>query len=162
MTDRDISSLDADTQVYIRELREEAKAKRLEASELRTRISERDEAVTAATSRITELSAKAEQADGYMNKYTSLQDEHAQTLAKSEALALDHTRLRVAIDAGLPPNLASRLTGENEEALKADAAELKGFVQATSVRVDRTNVRDNPQTDQEKLRAAIAAQIESE
>ena len=42
-----------------------------------------------------------------------------------EAKAL---KVKVAREAGLPYELASRLTGDDEEALKADAASLKSFV----------------------------------
>lgn len=165
MPDRDISSLDEDTQAYVRSLREEAKTNRLKASELTTKLTERDTAVTEASARITELAAKAASADEVRTQYSALQDEHARALAESAKTALDHTRLKVALENGIPHTLASRLKGDDEAALKADALELKGFVSGLgtgAARVDRTTVTDGPLSDEDALKSAIAAQIESE
>ena len=50
----------------------------------------------------------------------------AEAEARAEAAEKDAMRQRIAIEEGLPPKFASRLTGETEDELRADAKETFG------------------------------------
>lgn len=170
MTDRDISSLDADTQAYIKELREEAKNRRLEVADLNTKLSERDTLVAQANTKLDELNAKAAQGQEFATKFSALQDEHAQTTAAYANTQLELARINAAREAKLDLNFADRLKGDSPEALKADAEAFKqslGNGGSGPMTGDRTNTTGAaaPLTEHEGLSQAIArhfAEIEGE
>ena len=87
--------------------------------------------------------------------------ELATTRAQLEATRLEALRLKVALQEGLPADLAARLVGEDQEALMADARTLKGLVKPTRGTPDReagTAPSDNSTpslTADQALRAAI-------
>ena len=60
------------------------------------------------------------------NNYNEIMKE----LAEMKLKAL---KTKVAMDAGLPADLADRLTGDDEDALKADAEKLASFVGSKKV-----------------------------
>lgn len=71
-----------------------------------------------------ETAAKAEETAKTIAALT----EQVQTLtAEKTATALDAMKLRIAYEAGLPAELAARLTGDGEEALRKDAETLAKF-----------------------------------
>lgn len=170
MTDRDISNLDADTQAYIKELREEAKNRRLEVADLNTKLSERDTLVSQANTKLDELNTKIAQGTEIANKYSALQDEHAQALAASATTTLELARIKAAREAKLDLDFADRLKGESPDELKADAEKFKqslGNGGAGPMTGDRTNTNNAsaPLTEHEGLTQAIArhfAEIEGE
>jgi hypothetical protein len=161
MTDRDISNLDEDTQKYIRELREEAKNRRLEVSELTSKLTERDTVVSQANTKLDELTQRINAAQEITNKYTTLQEEHAQALAASAQTELQLARINAARAAELPLDFADRLQGDSPDALKADAAAFKqslgnsGVSHATGDRTNTTGAAA-PLTEHEGLTQAIA------
>jgi chromosome segregation ATPase len=170
MTDRDISNLDADTQAYIKELREEAKNRRLEVADLNGKLQERDTLVGQANTKLDELNQRIAQAQEITTKYSSLQDEHAQTAAAYAQTQLELARITAAREAQLDLSFADRLKGESVDELKADAEKFKqslgsgGVGPATG---DRTNGNGAaaPLTEHDGLTAAIArhfAEIEGE
>jgi hypothetical protein len=156
MTDKDISAYPEEAQNYIKELREESKTNRL-------KVAERDTAVAQSLQKITELETAAAQSVATSTAYTTLKDQHAQVLVESAKTKLESVRLKLAVENGLPLELADRLTGDTEEALKADAEVLKKFVKATGGRValDRTTVADKPATERDALRDAIRNKMEN-
>lgn len=159
MTDRDISSLDEDTQNYIRSLREEAKTNRLKASEAEAKVTERDTAVQAASAKIDELTAKVTESSG-------LQDQYAQALSARAEAELKLTRTTAAIEAGLPHTFAERLQGDSADALKADAEAFKAALGTTptktkgEVAFDRTHGNGpGAPAELDPIRSAIQAHL---
>jgi chromosome segregation ATPase len=170
MTDRDISAYPEEAQAYIRELREEAKTNRLKASEYEAKVVERDTVVSQANTKLDELNQRIAAAQEITNKYSTLQEEHAQVLAANAQTELQLARINAARAVDLPLNFADRLQGESPDALKADAEAFKqslgngGVSHATG---DRTNGNGAvaPMTEHEGLSQAIArhfAEIEGE
>lgn len=148
---KDISSYGEEAQAYIKELREEAKTNRLKASEFEGKVTERDAAITAASSRIDELTEKAKTAD-------TLQDQYAQAIAQKASAELNLTRMTAAIDAGLPPSFATRLQGESADALKADAEAFKASLATNApgtVTFDRTKGKGESVPELDPIRSAI-------
>lgn len=170
MTDRDISSLDADTQNYIKELREEAKNRRLEVADLNAKVQERDSLVAQANQKLDELNGKVAQGTEIATKFSALQDEYAQTSAAYANTQLELARINAAREVKLDLNFADRLKGDSPEALKADAEAFKqslGNGGAGPATGDRTNGNGAaaPLTEHEGLTQAIArhfAEIEGE
>lgn len=161
MTDRDISHLDEDTQNYIRELREEAKTRRLAASDLSSKLQERDTVIAAANSKLDELNAKLTQGQEIATKYSTLQDEHAQVAAALATKELALARIQAARDAKLDISFAERLQGDSPDALKADAEAFKQSLSGSglgSATGDRTNSSGAtpPATAEDGLKQAIA------
>ena len=170
MTDRDISGLPEDVQTYIKELRDEAKTRRLEVADLNTKLSERDSLVAQANTKLDELNAKAAQGQEIATKFSALQDEYAQTTAAYANTQLELARINAAREAKLDLSFADRLKGDTPDALKADAEAFKqslGGAGASSATGDRTNTNGAaaPLTEHEGLTQAIArhlAEIEGE
>lgn len=108
------------------------------------RLAQRERAIRAEYKGFDEMKSKAEQFD-QLNaaNQTELQrfqterdaavkaaEESASRAAVAEAAAL---RQRIAIEEGLPPKFASRLTGETEDELRADAKDTFGeFIKTPS------------------------------
>jgi chromosome segregation ATPase len=170
MTDRDISNYPEDAQAYIKELREEAKNRRLEALDLNAKLTERDTLVAQANTKLDELNAKVNQGQEIATKFSALQDEYAQTSAAHANAQLELARIQAARDAKLDLSFADRLKGDTPDALKADAEAFKqslgngGVGPATG---DRTNGNGAaaPMTEHDGLTAAIArhfAELEGE
>ena len=66
--------------------------------------------------------------DKYEEQKTSLDDLNS----KIKGYEINNSKLRIASQAGLPLDLASRLSGETEEEIKADAEKLAAFVSKPS------------------------------
>lgn len=170
MTEKDISAYPEEAQAYIRELRDEAKSNRLRAAELAGQIQERDSLVAQANSKLDELTAKANQGAEIANKYSALQDEHAQALAASAETQLRLARIEAARQAKLDLDFADRLKGDSPDELKADAEKFKqslGLGGSATGLGDRTNGigAAGPQDEKTSLGKAIArhfAELESE
>lgn len=170
MTDRDISSLDEDTQNYIRALRDEAKNRRLEVADLNTKLQERDTLVAQANQKLDELNGKVAQGTEIATKFSALQDEYAQTSAAYANTQLELARINAAREAKLDLSFADRLKGDSPDELKADAEKFKqslGNAGPGSATGDRTNSTgaSAPMTEQDGLLTAISrhfAEIESE
>lgn len=161
MTDRDISVYPEEAQAYIRELRDEAKANRLKASEFEAKVAERDAVVGQANSKLDELNQKIAQAQEITNKYSALQDEHAQTTAAYANTQLELARINAAREAKLDLSFADRLKGDSPDALKADAEAFKqslGSAGSGPAVGDRTNGNGaaGPMDEHTALTTAIA------
>jgi molybdopterin converting factor small subunit len=169
MTDRDISQYPQEAQDYIKELRTEAQTNRLRATELDGKVQERDTLVAQANTKLDELNTKVAAGTEIANKYSALQDEHAQSLAAGETTALELNRIKAALDVGLPHTFAERLRGDTPDALKADAEAFKQSLPdlGNSTLGDRTNGTGAapPQDEKSALTSAIArhfAELEGE
>lgn len=66
--------------------------------------------------------------DGSSKTSKAWEQEKADLNAKIAGYETANLKQKIAIQAGLPLDLADRLTGENEEALKADAERFSGFI----------------------------------
>ncbi len=161
MTEKDISTYPEEVQAYIMELREEAKTNRLRAADLEAKVTERDTVVGQANSKLDELNKRIEQAQEITNKYSALQDEHAQTAAAFANTQLELARINAAREAKLDLSFADRLKGDSPDALKADAAAFKqslGNAGSSSAVGDRTNGNGaaGPMDEHSALTNAIA------
>ena len=164
MTERDISTYPAEAQAYIKELREEAKRNRLtatahlSAAEVEAaRVAERDRAIAEATSKLTEL-------DTVKTQLAALQEAEARRVSASATDSLAKLKIKVAKELGVPDFAAHRLSGADEEALKADAVVLKKDLEtkAGPATFDRTNTdsaRVKTPGTHESLRDFIASQL---
>lgn len=170
MTEKDISAYPEEAQAYIRELRDEAKNNRLRAADLEGKLTERDSLVAQANTKLDELTAKVSQGTEIANKYSALQDEHAQALAASAETQLRLSRIEAARAAKLDLDFADRLKGESPDELKADAEKFRqslGLNGSTAGLGDRTNGTGaaGPQDEKSLLGRAIArhfAELEGE
>ena len=70
--------------------------------------------------KIQELEGLSEKVKGYEQQLNDLQN----TLATQD----EHLKTNIAIQAGIPLELAGRLSGESEEEIKADAEKLAGLI----------------------------------
>lgn len=161
MTEKDISAYPQEIQDYIKELRDEAKSRRLGEADLKAKLAERDTLVAQANTKLDELNAKINAGTEIANKYSALQDEHAQTAAAYATTQLELARIQAARDAKLDLSFADRLKGDSPDALKADAEAFKqslGSVATGSATGDRTNPSgaSAPLTEHEGLTQAIA------
>lgn len=137
MTDKDISNLDEETQIYIRGLREEAKNNRIKASNFEAAKATADE--TAA-----KLQADLDAAKGVQNEFNTLRDEHGLTLAENAKTQLELAKVKAALDAGLPHTFADRLHGADEAAIKADALKFKESLGQNAPRVSFDVTKGSP------------------
>lgn len=103
------ASFDAE---YVKSLRAEAATNRSKLREAEARLKEFEDRDKTELERITERADTAEQ--------------------RASNAERELTRFRVAAEVGLPPELAARLRGDDEEAMRADADELMKLVPATT------------------------------
>lgn len=109
------------------------RAKKSAAKEFETQLKDLEgikEQLTSKDSEIEALKAKITDFEGAKKaneeSFNSMQKELSE-------LKLKALKTNVAIEAGLPADLADRLTGEDEETLKADAEKLASFVGSKKV-----------------------------
>jgi hypothetical protein len=100
---------------YVKKLRAEAADYRRKLRDAETKAKEADDAKAAA-----DAAAAAEQGK-FKELYESEQKKRAELEAKTRQLELAALRAKVAAATNLPAALASRLQGDTEEALTADA-----------------------------------------
>lgn len=80
-------------------------------------IDERDQKITGFESQITDLSKQVETLKGQNAEIEELR-------AKVKGYETSSVKMRIAHEIGLPPELAERLSGEDEQAIRADAEAL--------------------------------------
>lgn len=104
-------------------LKKEYEAQLKDYESIKEQLTTKDADIEALKAKISDFeSEKKTQEDSYQ----SMQKE----LAEMKLKAL---KTKVAMDAGLPADLADRLTGDDEETLKADAEKLASFVGSKKV-----------------------------
>lgn len=102
----------------IRKLRAEAKSYRLQ-------MEARDKEFEALKAQVAQTLPNVSKLEQLLEQERQARTEAA---AKAAAAERDALRIRVATDAGLPVALASKLSGDTEDELRADAETLKPFI----------------------------------
>lgn len=103
------------------------RAKKSAAKEFETQLKDLEQLKESVTAKETEIGTlKAKITDLEAEKKTS--GESYQSMQKElSAVKLSVLKQRIAIDAGIPLEMADRLNGEDEESIKEDAEKVKGF-----------------------------------
>lgn len=161
MTERSLDHLTEEDRKYIQDLREEAKTNRIRATTAESTLSEKVTALTAATQEVEQFRTQVTGLNEITTKYSTLQDEHAQTLAVNATTELKLLKIQAAIDAGLPHTFAERIQGASADEIKADALKFKEALPKTSgaVAFDRTRQEGGSVSVEAGLASFIASQI---
>ena len=103
------------------------RAKKSAAKEFETQLKDLEQLKESVTAKETEIGTlKAKITDLEAEKKTS--GESFNSMQKElSAVKLSALKQRIAIDAGIPLEMADRLNGEDEESIKKDAEKVKGF-----------------------------------
>lgn len=103
------------------------RAKKSAAKEFETQLKDLEQLKESVTAKETEIGTlKAKITDLEAEKKTN--GESYQSMQKElSQVKLSALKQRIAIDAGIPLEMADRLNGEDEESIKADAEKVKGF-----------------------------------
>lgn len=103
------------------------RAKKSAAKEFETQLKDLEQLKESVTAKETEIGTlKAKITDLEAEKKTS--GESYQSMQKElSQVKLSALKQRIAIDAGIPLEMADRLNGEDEESIKEDAEKVKGF-----------------------------------
>lgn len=109
------------------------RAKKSAAKEFETQLKDLEQLKESVTAKETEIGTlKAKITDLEAEKKTS--GESYQSMQKElSQVKLSALKQRIAIDAGIPLEMADRLNGEDEESIKEDAEKVKGFIGAKHV-----------------------------
>lgn len=109
------------------------RAKKSAAKEFETQLKDLEQLKESVTAKETEIGTlKAKITDLEAEKKTS--GESFNSMQKElSAVKLSALKQRIAIDAGIPLEMADRLNGEDEESIKEDAEKVKGFIGAKHV-----------------------------
>ena len=103
------------------------RAKKSAAKEFETQLKDLEQLKESVTAKETEIDTlKAKITDLEAEKKTN--GESYQSMQKElSQVKLSALKQRIAIDAGIPLEMADRLNGEDEESIKKDAEKVKGF-----------------------------------
>ena len=109
------------------------RAKKSAAKEFETQLKDLEQLKESVTAKETEIDTlKAKITDLEAEKKTN--GESYQSMQKElSQVKLSALKQRIAIDAGIPLEMADRLNGEDEESIKEDAEKVKGFLGAKHV-----------------------------
>lgn len=109
------------------------RAKKSAAKEFETQLKDLEQLKESVTAKETEIGTlKAKITDLEAEKKTS--GESYQSMQKElSQVKLSALKQRIAIDAGIPLEMADRLNGEDEKSIKEDAEKVKGFLGAKHV-----------------------------
>ena len=88
-------------------------------------IEERDQKITGLESTIKDLNKQAETLNGQAGRITELE-------AKVREYETNSVKMRIARETGLPADLADRITGNDEDAMRADAEGLAKLLKSQS------------------------------
>ncbi|MBQ9008182.1 MAG: DUF4355 domain-containing protein [Clostridia bacterium] len=91
------------------------------SKQFQAQLTERDQKITGYESQVKELNTKLDGFAGQTQKITEME-------AKIKGYETSSVKMRIAREVGLPYELAERLSGEDEKAIKADAEMLKRLV----------------------------------
>lgn len=106
-----------------KDARKEFETQLKDLESIKEQLTSKDSEIEALKAKITDFESEKKAND---ESYQGMQKELSE-------LKLKALKTNVAIEAGLPADLADRLTGEDEEALKADAEKLASFVGSKKV-----------------------------
>lgn len=106
-----------------KDARKEFETQLKDLESIKEQLTSKDSEIEALKAKITDFESEKKAND---ESYQGMQKELSE-------LKLKALKTNVAIEAGLPADLADRLTGEDEETLKADAEKLASFVGSKKV-----------------------------
>lgn len=93
------------------------------SKQFQSQLEERDQRITGFEKQVTELNSQIEQFKGQSSKITELE-------AQVKAYETNSVKMRIARETGLPAELAERLSGNDEAAIRADAENLRKVFKA--------------------------------
>lgn len=108
---------------------------------------------------ISELTKAAEDA---AKKYADYDKKFGEMESKLKGYETGSVKMRIAHETGIPFELASRLSGDDEEAIRKDAETLAKFVKGKTAAPLRTVEKNNSDGKTEALRAFTAGLINNE
>ena len=91
--------------------------------QFQSQLTERDQKITGFEQQVTDLNGQIETLKGQTGQIAELQ-------AKVKAYETSSVKMRIARETGLPAELADRLSGDDEAAIRADAESLKKVFRA--------------------------------
>lgn len=91
------------------------------SKQFQNQLAERDQKITGYESQVKDLNTKIEEFNGQAQKITEME-------ARIKGYETNSVKMRIAREVGLPYELAERLSGEDEKAIRADAEALKKLV----------------------------------
>ena len=109
------------------------RAKKSAAKEYETQLKDLESIKEQLTSKDAEVEALKAKITDFEGEKKAAEESYQNTLKELSAVKLKALKAKVATDAGLPADLADRLTGEDEDALKADAEKLASFMGSKKV-----------------------------
>ena len=109
------------------------RAKKSTAKEFETQLKDLESIKEQLTSKDAELEALKAKITDFESEKKANEESYQGMQKELSELKLKALKTNVAIEAGLPADLADRLTGEDEETLKADAEKLASFVGSKKV-----------------------------
>lgn len=99
--------------------------------------------------------------DGVIEQLRKELEDNQKTVAELTGeiggLKAEATKIRIARESGLPYEMASRLNGDTEEELKADAESLKGFISQKSAPL--AGYEREPQDDKKSMIASMLSSM---
>ena len=95
------------------------------AKSFQAQIDERDQKITGFESTIKDLNKQVETLNGQAGRITELE-------AKVREYETNSVKMRIARETGLPADLADRITGNDEDAMRADAEGLAKLLKSQS------------------------------
>lgn len=108
------------------------------------------------------LGAMTKQAEENAKKYQGYDTKIADMQEKIKGYETASVKTRIAHETGIPFELASRLTGDDEEAIRKDAEALAKFVKGKTLAPLRTEEKNDPDGKAEALRAFTAGLINND
>ena len=109
------------------------RAKKSAAKEFETQMKDLESIKEQLTSKDSEIEALKAKITDFESEKKANEESYQGMQKELSELKLKALKTNVAIEAGLPADLADRLTGEDEETLKADAEKLASFVGSKKV-----------------------------
>lgn len=121
------------------------------SKQLQAQIDERDQKITGFESQIADLDKKLEGYTEQAGKITELQ-------TKIKGYETSSAKMRIAHEIGLPYELAERISGDDEKAMREDAEKLKKLMGAKIVAPLGTTETDGANSDRVKTAWAKVSQ----
>lgn len=109
------------------------RAKKSTAKEFETQLKDLESIKEQLTSKDAEVEALKAKISDFESEKKANEESYQGMQKELSELKLKALKTKVAMDAGLPADLADRLTGDDEETLKADAEKLAPFVGSKKV-----------------------------
>lgn len=144
--------LDAVISERLRRERESVSKKYADHDELKTKVE-------AYEKQIAELTKAAEES---AKKYQGYDDTIAQLQGRIKGYETASVKTRIAHETGIPFELASRLSGDDEEAIRKDAESIAKYVKGKAAAPLRTDEKNTSDGKAEALRAFTANLVNNE